>query len=72
MKPIVSITNAFPEAGLEVLQPHCELYLNDSGLPPDQEKLKIMADASHGMITYLSDKIDANVYRCWGKIKSNL
>ncbi len=61
MKPIVSITNVFPEAGLEVLRPHCELRLNDSGLPPNHEKLKLMAEVSNAMITYLSDKIDANV-----------
>ena len=61
MKPIISITNKFPDAGLEVLRPHCELRLNESGLPPNQEKLKFMAELSNAMITYLSDKIDANV-----------
>jgi len=61
MKPIISITNKFPDAGLEVLRPHCELRLNESGLPPNQEKLKLMAELSNAMITYLSDKIDANV-----------
>ncbi len=61
MKPIISITNKFPDAGLEVLRPHCELHLNESGLPPNQEKLKLMAELSNAMITYLSDKIDANV-----------
>ncbi len=61
MKPIVSVTNKFPDAGLEVLRPYCELRLNESGLPPNQEKLKSMAELSAAMITYLSDKIDANV-----------
>jgi len=61
MKPIISITNKFPDAGLEVLRPHCELRLNESGFPPNQEKLKSMAESSNAMITYLSDKIDANV-----------
>jgi len=61
MKPIVSITNVFPEAGLKVLRPHCELRLNDSGVPPSYKKLKLMSEVSNAMITYLSDKIDANI-----------
>jgi glyoxylate reductase len=69
MKPIVSITNVFPEAGLEILRPHCELRLNDSGLPPNHEKLKLMAEISNAMITYLSDKIDANVIDVGKKLK---
>lgn len=59
MKPTVSITNVFPEAGLDVLRPHCELLLNTSGKPP--EDLARLAAASQGMITYLSDKIDENI-----------
>ena len=58
MKPIVSITNVFPEAGLDILRPHCKLHLNESGNSPGRSDLARMAKTSHGMITYLSDKID--------------
>lgn len=61
MKPVVSVTNEFPEAGLNVLRPYCELRLNDSGRPPGPNDLAEMAAASHGMIAYLSDKIDRNI-----------
>lgn len=61
MKPIVSITNVFPEAGLNVLQPYFELRQNDSGKHPTREDFMRLAAASHGMITYLSDKIDAGI-----------
>jgi len=61
MKPIVCVTNTFPEAGLEVLRPHCELRANRSGKRPAPEDLMEMVSASAGIITYLSDKIDANI-----------
>ncbi|MFQ5673366.1 MAG: 2-hydroxyacid dehydrogenase [Nitrospinales bacterium] len=61
MKPIVCVTNTFPEAGLAVLHPHCELRANRSGKRPTPEDLVEMVSASDGIITYLSDKIDANI-----------
>ena len=61
MKPIVSITNILPDAGLDALRPHCELHLNESDNPPGRDDLARMAKISQGMITYLSDKIDGNI-----------
>ena len=61
MKPIVSVTNVFPEVGLDVLRPNCELHMNESGNRPGREDLARMAKNSQGIITYLSDKIDGNM-----------
>ncbi|MBL10221.1 MAG: D-glycerate dehydrogenase [Acidiferrobacteraceae bacterium] len=69
MKSVVCVTNEFPEAGLAVLRPHCELHLKESTIPPGPEELSRMADMSHGMITYLSDKIDGNIIDRGSKLK---
>ena len=61
MKPIVCVTNILPEAGLEILRPHCDLKVNLSGKHPTPEELMLMASASDGIITCLSDEIDTNV-----------
>ena len=61
MRPIVSVTNKLPKAGLDILQPHCELRLNETGVSLSPEELVRIAETSQGMITYLSDKIERNI-----------
>ena len=69
MKPIVSVTNIFPEAALKKLAPHCDLRLNESETSLKPEALKRMAAESQGMITYLTDKIDRDIIEAGGNLK---
>jgi glyoxylate reductase len=61
VKPIVTVTNMFPEAALEKLSSHCELRTNQTENAPTSVNLKNFASESAAMITYLSDKIDRNI-----------
>lgn len=61
MKPIVTVTNIFPEIALEKLSPHCELRINNTETPPTMEELKQFASESAALITYLTDKIGADI-----------
>ena len=61
MKPIVTVTNIFPEIALEKLSHHCELRINRTETPPTEEMLKQSASESVALITYLTDKINADV-----------
>ena len=64
VKPIVTVTNMFPESALEKLGPHCDLRTNQTENPPTAEKLKKYASESVVMVTYLSDKIDRDIIDC--------
>jgi glyoxylate reductase len=61
LKPIVTVTNIFPEIALEKLSPHCELRINNTETPPTMEELKQFASESAALITYLTDKISADI-----------
>ncbi len=61
MKPIVTVTNIFPEIALEKLSSHCELRINNTENPPSAEALKQSALESTALITYLTDKISADI-----------
>ncbi len=61
MKPVVTVTNMFPEKALEKLDPHCELRTNQTENSPSASDLEKIASESVVMITYLSDKIDAGI-----------
>lgn len=61
MKPVVSITNIFPEAAIERLSARWELRLNHSEDAPTKAELIDMAAKSVGLITYLSDRIDRDI-----------
>jgi glyoxylate reductase len=69
VKPIVTVTNMFPEAALEKLAPHCDLRTNQTENPPKAEDLKIYASESEAMITYLSDKVDQDIIDCGENLK---
>ena len=61
MKPIVTVTNMFPEAALEKLASHCDLRTNQTENPPTPAELKKYASDSTVIVTYLSDKIDRDI-----------
>jgi glyoxylate reductase len=61
LKPIVTVTNIFPEIALEKLSPHAELRINNTETPPTEEMLKQSASQSAVLITYLTDKIGADI-----------
>ncbi len=69
MKPVVTITNIFPEAAVEKLAASCDLRLNESGNSPTADELKRMAAESRGMITYLSDKIGRDIIESGTELK---
>jgi glyoxylate reductase len=69
VKPIVTVTNMFPEAALEKLGSHCELRTNQTENSLSAEDLKKYASESTAMITYLSVKVDRDIIDCGEKLK---
>ena len=61
MKPIVTVTNLFPEKALEKLSPYCDLRTNQTENSPSASVLAKIASESFVIITYLSDKIDSTI-----------
>ncbi|MBT5471381.1 MAG: D-glycerate dehydrogenase, partial [Nitrospina sp.] len=61
MKPVVTVTNIFPEKALEKLSPHCDLRTNQTENAPSASDLEKIASESVVMITYLSDKVDQGI-----------
>ena len=61
MKPVVTITNFFPEKVLEKLTPYCDLRTNQTENSLSALALAKIASESFVMITYLSDKIDSAI-----------
>ncbi|QPJ63942.1 MAG: D-glycerate dehydrogenase [Candidatus Nitrohelix vancouverensis] len=63
MKPIVTVTNKFPEAGLKRLETKCELRVNQTETPPSAAELERAVAESEALITYLSDRISADMIK---------
>ena len=61
MKPVVTVTNLFPEKALEKLNPHCDLRTNQTDHSPSASDLEKIASESVVMITYLSDKMGPGI-----------
>ncbi len=61
MKPVVTVTNMFPEKALEKLSSHCDLRTNQTENSPSASELAKIASESIVMVTYLSDKIDQGI-----------
>jgi len=66
MKPTVSVTHNFPEVALEKLRSRAEVLYNDSGKSLSPAQLGEYAGKSRGVISYLTDKIDAAVLDAGG------
>ncbi|MBI5426660.1 MAG: D-glycerate dehydrogenase [Nitrospinae bacterium] len=69
MKPVISITNVFPEAAIEKLKPRGELRLNRSGAALTRDDLKKLAAESAAIVSYLSDPIDREIIEAGGNLK---
>ena len=69
MKPIVTVTNMFPESALEKLGPHCDLRTNQTENPSPAEDLKKYASESAVIVTYLTDRIDRDIINCGENLK---
>ena len=69
MKPVVTVSNIFPQVALDRLDPECQLRTNESGKSPTVEDLGRMAAESEAVITYLSDKIDRSIIDRGAKLK---
>jgi glyoxylate reductase len=59
MKPKVFVTRVLPEAGLEKIRQHCDAEIWPEQLPPPYELLRKRAAECDGMVTLLTDRIDA-------------
>ena len=69
MKPIVTVTNVFPQVALDKLTSECDLKTNESEISPTVEELGQMVSESDAIITYLSDKIDRDIIDQATKLK---
>ena len=69
MKPIVAVTNVFPQVALDKLSPECDLKTNGSGVSLAREELGQVVSESDAVISYLSDKIDQDIIDQGTKLK---
>jgi len=67
MKPIVTVTNIFPQVALDKLSPECDLKINRTSLTKDELKQKI--SGSDAVISYLTDRIDQDIIDQGTKLK---
>ena len=66
-RPRVFVARRIPEAGLELLEPHCELDVWEGDFPPGREELLARARGRDGLLFMLSDRIDAQVMDAAGQ-----
>ncbi len=69
MKPLVTITQIFPESVIERLREQFEVRAHDSGQSLIPEALQKAARESDALITYLSDKIDESIIAQGDRLK---
>ena len=67
MKPIVTVTNIFPQVGLDKLSSECDLKINRTSLT--KEELKQKVSGSDAVISYLTDRIDQDIIDRGTKLK---
>ena len=73
-KPKVFITRRIPDAGSNLLYEECDVDLWDKDLPPSKEELLQHVPGVDGILSLLSDPIDADVIQAAGmnlKVISN-
>jgi glyoxylate reductase len=66
-KPKVFITRRIPDAGLNLIYEECEVDLWDQDLPPSKEELLQHVPGVDGILSLLSDPIDAEVIKAAGE-----
>jgi glyoxylate reductase len=67
MKPIVTVTNIFPQVALDKLSSKYDLKINRTSLT--QEELKQKVRGSDAVISYLTDRIDQDIIARGTKLK---
>ena len=67
MKPIVTVTNIFPQVALDKLSSECDLKINRTSLT--KEELKQKVSGSDAVISYLTDRIDKDIIYRGTKLK---
>jgi len=67
MKPIVTVTNIFPQVALDKLSSECDLKINRTSLT--KEELKQQVSGSDAVISYLTDRIDQDIIDRGTKLK---
>ena len=67
MKPIVTVTNIFPQVALDKLSSECVLKINRTSLT--KEELKQKVSGSDAVISYLTDRIDKDIIYRGTKLK---
>jgi len=67
MKPIVTVTNIFPQVALDKLSSECDLKINRTSLT--KEELKQQVSGSDAVISYLTDRIEKDIIDRVTKLK---
>lgn len=60
-KPNVFVTRVLPEAGLNLLREHCQIEVWPDELPAPRPELLARVKDAHGIVSLLTDRIDAEV-----------
>ena len=60
-KPVVYVARRIPEHGLKLLEEHCQLRVHGGPMPPTREELLDGVHGCSGILSLLSDRIDAAV-----------
>ena len=60
-KPIVLVTRPIPEAGLNILKPHCDLIINQKMAPLRYQELLSKVKGADAILCFLNDKIDKQI-----------
>src|SRR5689334_11569217 len=68
-KPRVFVTRHIPEKGLERLRAVCDLHIYDNELPPPRDVLLREVADCDGILSLLTEKIDAEVMDAAPKLK---
>ena len=66
-KPKVFVTRIIPDKGLEMIRDFCEVDLWQEELPPSHEELLKRVQGVEGILSLLTDKIDAELMDAAGK-----
>lgn len=66
-KPKVFITRRIPDSGLKLIYEECDVDLWDKDLPPSKEELLQHVPGVDGILSLLSDPIDADVIQAAGE-----
>ncbi|PKO13757.1 MAG: D-glycerate dehydrogenase [Chloroflexi bacterium HGW-Chloroflexi-10] len=65
-KPRVYITRVLPAKGMQLIQDHCQMEVWPDELPPSREEILTRVPGVAGILSLLTDKIDAEVMKAAG------